>query len=71
MQALAGEKRTKMLGESDRERKLYDTSTTALTGKTESKEEKAFQGSLKRQDESLRSSLKTIKHTLLRVFTRV
>ncbi len=29
MQALAGEKRAKMLGESDRERKLHDTSTTA------------------------------------------
>jgi hypothetical protein len=26
MQALAGEKRAKMLGESDRERKLHDTS---------------------------------------------
>jgi hypothetical protein len=30
VQALAGEKRAKMLGESDRERKLYDTSSTAL-----------------------------------------
>ncbi len=39
LQALAGEKRTKMLGERDRERKLHDTSTdssrTALAGKTE------------------------------------
>ena len=31
--ALAGEKRAKMLGESDRERKLHDTSATALGGK--------------------------------------
>jgi hypothetical protein len=30
MQALAGEKRAKMLGESDRERKLHTTSSTAL-----------------------------------------
>jgi hypothetical protein len=41
VQALAGEKRSKM-GESDRERKLHDTSTTALAGKTESKAEEAF-----------------------------
>ncbi len=33
VQALAGEKRAKMLGESDRERKLHDTSITALAGK--------------------------------------
>jgi hypothetical protein len=33
VQALAGEKRAKMLGESDRERKLHDTSFTALAGK--------------------------------------
>jgi hypothetical protein len=41
------------------QRKIYDTSTTALAGKTESKAEKAFQGPFKRQDESLRVSLKT------------
>jgi hypothetical protein len=33
VQALAGEKRGKMLGESDREIKLLDTSSTALAGK--------------------------------------
>jgi hypothetical protein len=33
VQALAGEKRAKMLGESDRKRKLHDTSITALAGK--------------------------------------
>ena len=51
VQALGGEKRAKMLGKSDRERKLYDTSTTALAGKTESKAQKPFQGDLKRQVE--------------------
>jgi hypothetical protein len=50
--ALAGDKREKMLGESDRERKLHDTSTIALAGKTERKAENAFQGRLKRQDEA-------------------
>ena len=44
VQALAREKRAKMLGESDRERKLHDTPTTALAGKTESKAEKLFNG---------------------------
>jgi hypothetical protein len=33
-----------MLGESDRERKLHDTSTTSLAGKTEVKAEKLFNG---------------------------
>jgi hypothetical protein len=33
VQALAGEKRAKMLGESDRVRKLHDTSSTTLAGK--------------------------------------
>jgi hypothetical protein len=33
VQALTGEKRAKMLGKSDRERKLHDTSTTELAGK--------------------------------------
>jgi hypothetical protein len=55
VQALAGEKRAKMLGESDRESKLHDTSTTALAGKTESKAEKPFQGPLKRRGEALKS----------------
>jgi hypothetical protein len=52
VQAVAGEERAKMLGESDRESKLHDTSTTALAGKTKSKAGNAFQGSLKRQDEA-------------------
>jgi len=42
VQALAGEKRAKMLGESDRERKLLDTSSTALAGKA--KRTKLFKG---------------------------
>ncbi len=54
MQDLGGEKRTKMLGENDRESKLHDTSCTVLAGKTESKAKKAFQGPLKRQDETLK-----------------
>jgi hypothetical protein len=33
VKALAGEKRAKMLGESDRERKLHNTPSTALTEK--------------------------------------
>ena len=48
MQALAVEKRARMLGESDRERKLHDMS---LAG---SKAKKAFQGPLNRQDEALK-----------------
>jgi hypothetical protein len=51
VQALAVEKRARMLGESDRERKLHDTPTTALAG---SKAKKAFQGPLNRQDEALK-----------------
>jgi hypothetical protein len=53
VQALAGEKRAKMLGESDRESKLHDTSSTVLAGKTERKAKKDFQDPLKRQDEAL------------------
>ena len=52
VQALAGEQRAKMLGESDRERKLHDTSTTAIARKAESKTVNACQGRLKRQDET-------------------
>ena len=44
MQALAGEKRAKMLGESDRERKLHGTE--ALHSQ-ESKADKVFEGHLK------------------------
>jgi hypothetical protein len=44
VQALAGEKRAKMLGESGRERKLHDTPTTALSRKTETTAEKLFNG---------------------------
>jgi hypothetical protein len=33
VQALAGEKRAKMLGERDKERKQHDMSSTALAGK--------------------------------------
>jgi hypothetical protein len=33
VQALAGEKGAKMLGKSDKERRLHDTLSTALAGK--------------------------------------
>ena len=42
VQALAGEQRAKMLGESDRERKVHTTSSTALAGKQSGK--KHFKG---------------------------
>ena len=51
VQTLEDEKRTKMLGESDRQRKLHDTCSTTLGGKDS---EKDFQGSLKRQAKALK-----------------
>jgi hypothetical protein len=58
VQALGGETREKMLGESVRERKLHDTSITTLTGKTESKRLKV------RRRRLLMASLKTISRPL-------
>jgi len=56
VQALAGEKRAKMLGESDRESKLLDTSSTALAGKQSGQslsrvlKRQGFEGPLKTHD---------------------
>jgi len=55
MQALAGEKRAKMLGESDREMKLHDTSSTALAGKTEKKSGEIFSRPFGRTRRGLRA----------------
>ena len=54
VQALAvwREERAKMLGESDRERKLHDTSSASLTERQN--EVSLFQGTWKRQDESFK-----------------
>jgi hypothetical protein len=53
VQALAGEKRAKMLGESDRERKLL-TREALHWQDSKRKAEKAFQGSLKRQEQAFK-----------------
>jgi len=58
VQALSGEKRAKMLGESDRERNLHTTSSSALAGKYSGesfsivfeKTRRGFQGPLKTHD---------------------
>jgi hypothetical protein len=51
VQALAGEKRAKMLGESDREMKLHTTSSTALAGKQSGE----CVSSAKRQNEAFKA----------------
>jgi hypothetical protein len=48
------ERREQRCWERVTERKLHDTSTTALAGKTQSKVEKLFKGPLKRQDEAFK-----------------
>jgi len=60
---LAGEKRAKLLGESDRERKLYDTSSSALAGKQSGE---SFSKAFEKTRQGFEWSLKTQARTQMR-----